>query len=65
MGLDRDRADRDLALLGGRQDLRIEKAFDVNMGTLMRMQAAYDIVQARKNAGKIRVRRYHPDSAHA
>ena len=43
--------------------LRIEKAFGVNMDTLMRMQAAYDIVQTRKDAAKIRVRRYHPDSA--
>jgi hypothetical protein len=28
--------------------------------TLMRVQAAYDIAQARKEAGKIRVRRYQP-----
>ncbi len=26
----------------------------------MRMQGAWDIAQARKNAGKIRVRRYQP-----
>ena len=45
--------------------LRIEMAFNVNMDTLMRMQAAYDIVQARKKAGKIRVRRYQPDSVRA
>ncbi len=51
--------------LSGEMALRIEKAFGVNMDTLMRMQAAYDIVQARKDAGKIRVRRYHADSAHA
>ncbi len=50
--------------LSGEMALRIEKAFGVNMDTLMRMQAAYDIVQARKDAGKIRVRRYHADSAH-
>jgi antitoxin HigA-1 len=51
--------------LSGEMALRIEKAFGVNMDTLMRMQAAYDIAQARKRAGKIRVRRYRPDSANA
>ena len=51
--------------LSGEMALRIEKAFGVNMDTLMRMQAAYDIAQARKDASKIRVRRYQPDSAHA
>lgn len=51
--------------LSGEMALRIEKAFGVNMDTLMRMQAAHDIAQARKAAGKIRIRRYRPDSAHA
>ena len=51
--------------LSGEMALRIEKAFGVNMDTLMRMQAACDIAQARKDASKIRVRRYQPDSAHA
>ena len=51
--------------LSGEMALRIEKAFGVNMDTLMRMQAAYDIAQARMDEGKIRVRRYQPDSAHA
>ena len=51
------------ANLSGEMALRIEKAFGVNMDTLMRMQAAYDIVQTRKDAAKIQVRRYHPDSA--
>ena len=46
-------------------NLRIEKAFGVNMDTLMRMQGAYRIAQARKDAGKIRVRRYQPAAAHA
>ena len=45
--------------------LRIEKGFGMNMDTLMRMQAAYDIARARKDAGKIRVRRYQADSARA
>ena len=49
--------------LSGEMALRIEKAFGVEMDTLMRMQAAYDIAQTRKEAGKIRVRRYQP--AHA
>ena len=52
------------ASLSGEMTLRIERAFGVKMDTLMRMQAAYDIVQTRKDARKIRVRRYHPDSAH-
>jgi addiction module HigA family antidote len=51
--------------LSGEMALRIEKAFGVNMDTLMRMQAAYDIAQARKDGSRIRVRRYQPDSAHA
>jgi addiction module HigA family antidote len=51
--------------LSGEMALRIEKAFGVNMDTLMRMQAAYDVAQARKHASKIRVRRYQADSARA
>jgi addiction module HigA family antidote len=51
--------------LSGGMALRIEKAFGVSMDALMRMQAAYDIAQARKDAGKIRVRRYQAAPAHA
>ncbi|MBM3778547.1 MAG: HigA family addiction module antidote protein [Acidimicrobiia bacterium] len=51
--------------LSGEMALRLEKAFGVSMDTLMRMQAAYDVAQARRDAAKIRVRRYQPDSAHA
>ena len=40
--------------------LRIEKAFGLKMDTLLRMQNAYDIFQARKRAAKIKVRRYSP-----
>jgi antitoxin HigA-1 len=36
--------------------LRIEKAFGVLMDTLMRMQNAYDIAQARGRAGDIKVK---------
>ena len=51
------------SLLNGKADLsgdmaiRIEKAFGVNMDTLMRMQSAYDIAKTRKRAKGIRVRR--------
>lgn len=51
------------SLLNGRADLsgnmalRIEKAFGVKMDTLMRMQTAYDIAQARKLEKQIHVRR--------
>ena len=52
------------ALLNGRASLsadmalRIEKAFGVKMDTLFRMQAAFDIAQARDREGEIRVQRY-------
>jgi antitoxin HigA-1 len=36
--------------------LRLEKAFGVDMATLMRMQTAYDIAQARKREATIKVR---------
>jgi antitoxin HigA-1 len=51
------------SLLNGRADLsgdmalRIEKAFGVQMDTLMRMQASYDTAQTRKREKKIHVRR--------
>jgi addiction module HigA family antidote len=51
--------------LSGEMALRIEKAFGVSMDTLMRMQGAYDIARARKDAAKIRVRRYQPNAANA
>ena len=35
--------------------LRVEKAFGVSMDTLMRMQNSYDIAQARKREGEIKV----------
>ncbi len=37
---------------------RIEKAFGPKMETLMGMQSAYDIFQARQRSRKIHVRRY-------
>ncbi|MDP9127107.1 MAG: HigA family addiction module antitoxin [Pseudomonadota bacterium] len=45
--------------LSGEMALRVEKAFGVKMETLMRMQSAYDIAQARKREGEIRVKRFH------
>jgi antitoxin HigA-1 len=51
------------ANLSGDMALRIEKAFGPRMETLMRMQSTYVIAQARKREGKIRVRRYQPESA--
>lgn len=44
--------------LSGEMALRIEKAFGVKMDTLMRMQNAFDIAEARKRAGVIKVKRY-------
>ncbi len=44
--------------LTGDMALRIEKAFGPRMETLMGMQSAYDIFQARQRASKIKVRRY-------
>lgn len=46
------------ASLSGDLALRIEKAFEVKMDTLMRMQASYDIAQTRKRENKIHVRRF-------
>jgi len=43
--------------LSGDMALRIEKAFGVQMDTLMRMQASYDIAQTRKREKRIHVRR--------
>jgi addiction module HigA family antidote len=44
--------------LSGEMALRIEKAFGVNMDTLMRMQLSHDIAQARKQSDRIQVERY-------
>lgn len=48
------------AALSPEMALRIEKAFDVNMDLLLKMQAWYDAVEMRKKAGKINVERYVP-----
>jgi len=46
------------AALSPEMALRIEKAFGVSMETLMRMQNAYDIAQARLREQHIKVKRY-------
>ncbi|WP_397474109.1 hypothetical protein [Pusillimonas sp.] len=43
-------------LLNERSHLSSEKAFGVSMDTLMRMQNSYDIAQARKREGEIKVK---------
>ena len=45
--------------------LRIEKAFGPKMDTLLRMQTAYDIAEARDREGDIKVKRYvaKPDTS--
>ncbi len=49
--------------LSGEMALRFEKAFGVDMDTLMRMQNSYDIAQTRNLAKKIDVERYRPTPA--
>lgn len=48
------------AALTSEMALRFEKAFGLSMETLMRMQHAYDIAQARLNADQIDVPPYTP-----
>ena len=48
------------AALSPEMALRIEKAFDVSMDMLLRMQAWYDASQMRARAGEISVERYEP-----
>mgnify|MGYP001156560705 FL=1 len=43
------------AHLSSEMAIRIEKAFGLSMETLMRMQNSYDIAQARKREGDIKV----------
>jgi addiction module HigA family antidote len=46
------------AALTAEMGLRLEKAFGVNMDTLLRMQLAYDIVAARKQQQHLKVKPY-------
>ena len=49
--------------LSGDMALRFEKAFGVEMDTLMRMQNSWNIARTRSREKKIRVERYEPRSA--
>ena len=49
--------------LSGDMALRFEKAFGVDMETLMRMQSSFDIAQTRSRAATIKVERYEPRPA--
>ncbi len=51
------------ANLSGEMALRFEKAFGVDMDTLMRMQNSYDIAVTRGKEKSIRVDRYQPQPA--
>jgi antitoxin HigA-1 len=46
--------------LSGEMALRFEKAFGVDMDTLMRMQNSYSIAQTRRREKQIKVERYEP-----
>ena len=48
------------AALTAKMALRIEKAFDVNMEMLLRMQAWHDACRMRAHADDITVQRYEP-----
>jgi addiction module HigA family antidote len=49
--------------LSGDMALRFEKAFGIDMDTLMRMQNSFDIARTRSREKKIRVDRYEPQPA--
>jgi antitoxin HigA-1 len=49
--------------LSGDMAVRFEKAFGVDIETLMRMQNSYDIAQTRNRATAIKVERYYPNPA--
>jgi addiction module HigA family antidote len=48
--------------LSGEMALRIEKAFGVDMDTLMRIQNSFDIARTRGRASMISVERYAPSA---
>ena len=51
------------AALSAEMALRIEKAFDVNMDMLLRMQAWYDAARMRARADELDVQRYEHHTA--
>jgi addiction module HigA family antidote len=48
------------AALSPEMALRVEKAFGVRMDTLLRMQTAWEIAEARQHEADIKVRRFTP-----
>lgn len=48
------------AALSAEMALRIEKAFDIKMETLLNMQAWHDAYAMRQREGEINVKRYRP-----
>jgi len=48
------------AALSPEMALRLEKAFNLNMDMLLRMQAWHDASEMRKQAGKIKIAPYVP-----
>ena len=46
--------------LSSEMALRLEKAFGIDMGLLLKMQAGYDVAQARLKSNYIKVKRYLP-----
>jgi addiction module HigA family antidote len=51
------------AALSPEMALRMEKAFGLDMETLLRMQAWHDAHTMRRRAGEIKVKRYRPPTA--
>src|SRR4051794_31087731 len=51
------------AALTAEMALRIQKAFGPDVDHLLRMQVAYDVVQIRKRAKEIKVKRYAAKAA--
>lgn len=51
------------AALSADMALRLEKAFDVNMETLLRLQTWHDAHAARERAGRLGIKRYVPSAA--
>jgi antitoxin HigA-1 len=45
--------------LSAEMALRVEKAFGLNMETMLRMQAWHDAKEMRSRAGKVKVKPYH------
>ena len=51
---------KEKATLTPEMALRLEKAFQLNMDMLLRMQAWFDATEMRKQAGKIKISPYVP-----